>query len=262
MRNYGVICDCPRIERVFSLMVDIHNHGLFDVDDGAATLREAVRMLREAKQQGVHAVVLTPHYRHGMFKYRREIIEAQFADLKEEAEQMGMDIYLGCEYHVNSRILEYLESGRCLPMAGGSFVLTEYAYETPYSYILNWTNELLHHGYIPIIAHVERYESIFLYPDRVKELIRMGAYIQLNADSVTGKHGMKVKRFCKQMLQENKRAVMVASDAHDLEKRRSHMGECYDFILRKHGERTAELVMSENPALVIENVASEQIQEY
>ena len=100
-------------------MVDIHNHGLFDVDDGAATLREAVRMLREAKQQGVHAIVLTPHYRHGMFKYRREIIEAQFADLKAEAEQMGMDVYLGCEYHVNSRILEYLESGRCLAMAGG-----------------------------------------------------------------------------------------------------------------------------------------------
>ena len=234
-------------------MVDIHNHGLFEVDDGAASLKEAVRMLREAKLQGVRAVVLTPHYRHGMFKYRTEIIREQFAELKEEAEAMGIDVYLGCEYHVNSRILEYFESGRCLTMADGSFVLTEYAYETPYSYILKWTNELLHHGYIPIVAHVERYECIFLYPERVKELIRMGAYIQLNADSVIGKHGMKVKRFCKQMLQENKRAVMVASDAHDLEARKSHMGECYDFILRKHGERTAELVMSENTALVIEN---------
>ena len=48
-------------------MIDIHCHLLYGVDDGAKTIEESVAMLEAAKEQGISAMILTPHYRHGMF---------------------------------------------------------------------------------------------------------------------------------------------------------------------------------------------------
>ena len=56
-------------------MIDIHTHLLYDVDDGAESLQESLDMLKYAKEQGVDAIILTPHYRHGMFPYQKETCE-------------------------------------------------------------------------------------------------------------------------------------------------------------------------------------------
>ena len=231
-------------------MIDIHNHGLFEVDDGASSKEEAVRMLQDAAEQGITAIVLTPHYRHGMFKYQTELVDAHFAELKKEAEKIGIELFLGCEYHVNSRIIEYLQQGRCHSMADGKYVLTEYSYETEYAYIVEWTRILLRNGYIPIIAHAERYECIFKQPQRVDELIRYGAYVQLNADSVLGKVGLRLKLFCGKVLKENCECIIISSDAHDLKLRMSRLKQCYDYVERKFGSETAELVFERNPGCV------------
>ena len=173
-----------------------------------------------------------------------------FAELKKEAEVIGIALYLGCEYHVNSRILEYLQQGRCHSMADGKYVLTEYSYETEYSYIVEWTRILLRNGYIPIIAHAERYECIFRKPQRVDELMRFGAFVQLNADSVLGKLGFRLKQFCKKVLKDNCESIIIASDAHDLELRENRLMQCYNYVERKFGSETAEAVFVRNPGCV------------
>ena len=50
-------------------MIDIHCHLLFGVDDGPETIEGSIAMLEEAKEQGITNIILTPHYRRGMFKY-------------------------------------------------------------------------------------------------------------------------------------------------------------------------------------------------
>ena len=55
-------------------IIDIHCHLLYGVDDGAQDRTEAVEMLKRAKQQGIDTIILTPHYRHGMFPYRIDYI--------------------------------------------------------------------------------------------------------------------------------------------------------------------------------------------
>ena len=50
-------------------MIDIHCHLLYGVDDGPKKIEESIQMLKEAKSQGISAMILTPHYRHGMFQY-------------------------------------------------------------------------------------------------------------------------------------------------------------------------------------------------
>lgn len=232
-------------------MIDIHNHGLFCVDDGAESAEEAVLMLQDAKKQGITAIVMTPHYRHGMFQYPTEMIERNFAELKQEAEKIGIDVHLGCEYHVNSRILEYIQNGRCHTMAEGRFVLTEYSQETEYPYMIEWTRCLIRNGYIPIIAHAERYECLVRHAEYVGNLIRFGAYIQLNAESVLGKMGFTVKHFCKKVLNENYESLIIASDAHDMRKRSNQLQECFAYVEKKMGKEMAQAVFVRNPGEVI-----------
>lgn len=108
--------------------IDIHNHTLFGVDDGPNHIQESLDMLREADLQGIREIILTPHYRHGMFRYELDEIERNFAELLKQVEenQINVRLYLGCEYHVDSDIFEHIQEGRVHTLADTEYVLTEY----------------------------------------------------------------------------------------------------------------------------------------
>ena len=233
-------------------MIDIHCHALYGVDDGAKSMGESMAMLGRARSQGIRAIILTPHYRHGMFNYPAEKVREHFGLLKQRAEAIGVDLYLGCEYHVNSRIIEALRSDSCFSLAGGDFVLTEYSFHTEYSYIYGQTQKLMSYGYIPVIAHVERYGCFLKKPKLCMELANTGAYIQVNADSILGLSGRAEERFCRKIL-KNQWVDIVASDAHGEERRACHMGKCREYVAKKYGEDYAELLFYENPGKIIED---------
>lgn len=233
------------------MIIDIHNHGLFGVDDGAETLEESRVMLQQAAEQGVKAIVLTPHYRYGMFDYPQGQIESSYRQLQELALPMGVELFLGCEYHVDSYIAEAFQSGRCHSMADGEYVLTEYSYKTEYSSMVKYTQRLLSYGYIPIIAHAERCECLLKKSEHCRELADLGAMIQINADSVLGGCGRTASQFCKRLLKKGW-ADVVASDAHGTSQRRSRMKECRNYVERKYGEELAERLFYKNPGKVIQ----------
>ncbi len=236
-------------------MIDVHCHLLFGVDDGSKNIKESVAMLREAKNQGVDAIILTPHYRHGMFPYDRKKIDAHFLELLSYAKAAGVRIYPGCEYHVNSRIVDYIRSGRCHTMADTNYVLTEYEYETEYSYIESMTRELIFQGYIPVVAHVERYACMLERPARAAELQKMGALVQSNCDAVLGLESRKLKKYTKILLTEGW-VDLIASDSHGIKDRVCHMRKCYDYIAKKFGEDTAQLLMDGNPRMILTSRAN------
>jgi len=232
-------------------MIDIHNHTLYGVDDGPKDIEKSISMLCEAKKNGIDRIILTPHYRHGMFPYSLERILKHFGQLKEEAEKLDMELYLGCEYHVNSSMVEYLNTGRCLGMAGSRYVLAEYSFDTEFSVICATCDDLLANGYLPIIAHIERYKCFLEDFKRVEDIRRKGVKVQINADSVLGQMGFGAKRFCKKLL-KYELADFVASDAHDMEKRSNNLAKAYAYITKKYDEGYAKLLMDENPRRIIE----------
>lgn len=231
-------------------MIDIHCHMLYGVDDGAKSLEESVLMLKDAKKQGVDEIILTPHYRHGMFPYRVEKILDHYKVLCKEAKKVGVRLHLGTEYHVNSRIVEYLDKKRCMPLGHTKYVLTEYDFETDYNYIYNMSRELMANGYVPVVAHVERYKCMTQDIGHAAELREMGAMIQINADSVLGLDGRAAKKFCKEMLNSSL-VDIIASDSHGIKKRSSHMAKCYKYITKKYDEDYAEELMNRNPARIV-----------
>lgn len=232
------------------MYIDIHNHILHGVDDGARTLEEALAMLQEQAQQGAQALILTPHYRHGMFPYDRETIQKNYLQLSEQGKAIGIPLYLGCEYHVNSDIITAFGSGRCRTLAGSDYVLTEYHHETEYTYIMRNTQQLLSCGYLPIIAHAERYACLTKKPKLCMELQKIGARIQLSADSVLGLDGKHTERVCRKMIQHGW-ADIIASDAHGIRQRPCRMKECYLLVAQKYGEEYARELFYKTPLKII-----------
>lgn len=232
-------------------MVDIHCHLLFEVDDGSDSIKESIDMLKLAKSQGIDAIILTPHYRYGMFPYDKAKILAHFKELLPYAGEAGVRIELGCEYHVNGEIVENLQSGRCLSLGGTRYVLTEYEYHTEFSYIKGNTEELLRQGFTPVIAHVERYRCMTDRLERAAELQAMGAYIQINCDAVLGIDGRESKRYTRKLLKAGMVNV-IASDSHGIEDRVSHMDKCYTLLQKKFGEDEAERLMERTPRKIFE----------
>mgnify|MGYP000046085690 CR=1 FL=1 len=105
-------------------------------------------------------------------------------------DQPDLHVYLGCEFHANMEMLPMLREQKVMTMAGSRYVLTEFSHNSEESYIRERLGALLSGGYKPIMAHIERYETTRNSLDFVEELADMGVYMQINADSITGKDGI------------------------------------------------------------------------
>ena len=234
-------------------MIDIHCHLLYGVDDGAKDKQESIEMLKRAKEQGVDAIILTPHYRHGMFPYRIDEIEYNFSTIKEYANQIGIKLYLGTEYHVNSEIVENFRKGRCHTLGNTKYILTEYSHDTEFGYIRKMTNEVIANGFIPVIVHVERYACMIENIDNAGELRNMGAWIQSNADAVLGLEGYRTKKYCKKLL-KNGWCDVIASDSHGINRRVCNMQKCLAYVGKKFGEAYADRLFTDNPKKIIDTI--------
>ena len=167
---------------------DVHCHIIPGVDDGASDYEETKRLLQMEYDQGVRGIIVTPHFRFQMFETPIEHIKEQFVLVQRAAAEIGDDlnVYLGCEFHVNMEMPEMLRAGKVSTMAGSRYVLTEFSESSEASYIRERIYALLSNGYKPVIAHIERYEATRSDLNFVEELDDMGACMQINADSIIG----------------------------------------------------------------------------
>lgn len=232
-------------------LFDMHNHILFGVDDGAQNIEDSLRMLQTAYEDGIRSVLCTPHFhpKRGMAHFRD--VKENFEQLKDAASKYWSDLelYLGREVYFRHDVLEEEKNEKFL-MAGTDIMLVEFSTSVDEKYIKNAVTELLFAGYQPIIAHVERYACAVKNKNIVKDLRDLGAYIQINADSVLGKSGFSVKGAVKHYL-KNGWVDFVSSDAHDIDTRRPELSDCYAYVAKKYGEDYADTIFMENAARVV-----------
>ena len=240
-------------------MIDIHSHIVFAVDDGPDTLKESLALIEESYKQGVRTIISTSHRRKGMFETHEDVIFENFSQVKEEAEKKfeDLEILYGGELYFTSSVLEKLERGEVPRMNGTRFALIEFSMTTPWKDIHSALSKVLMLGITPIVAHIERYNALEFNKERVKELINMGCYTQINSSHVLKPKfiGDKYKVFKKRaryFLEENL-VHCVASDMHNLDGRPPYMKEAYQIIFKEFGQRRAHDLFKENPQTLIEN---------
>lgn len=233
-------------------MIDIHCHIVPKVDDGARNMEQAARILQQEYRNGVTAVIMTPHYRRGMFETPQEKIDEQFRKMQKMAQKSrsGMKVYLGCECHTNRELVAELNAGKRPTMAGSRYVLTEFSSVHGYDIVRNQIYELVAAGYIPIVAHAERYGCLLSDPKRVEELRELGAEIQLTSGSVLGEEGWREKYFCRKLL-KRRWADYIASDVHNLTDRPVNLKQCSELVEKAYGRLYAEQLFIKNPMNII-----------
>jgi len=223
-------------------MIDIHNHILPNVDDGSISLDTSIFLLKEAKKNGIKKIICTPHHRKKMFETATNKIIEEYNVLKEKAKEFGIDLYLGQEIRCNkyADLLNYIQKKNVLSMNYNNILLLEFSYSNDPD-----INEIIYHakikGYKVIIAHIERYS--YLTFEDIYNLKQSGAYIQVNAESVVGINGSKIKKLIKKLIKEDL-VDFVASDMHY--NREVHYLDAYNYILKKFGKLKADKLFNDN----------------
>lgn len=230
-------------------MIDIHTHILYGVDDGAKTLSDSMELLDEEREQGVDTVIMTPHYGPKFGYPDKEIIMEHFEEISKKAEKYypEIELYLGSELYYQESTISDLDSGKALTMNGTRYVLVEFGVNDPYTYIYRAIQSFGYAGYIPIIAHAERYEAVFRHINRIEELVSLGEYIQINAESLIGGIFDKRSSFCKKLTKEGL-IHFLGSDCHDFRNRRPNMKKAAEVVLKKN----AQQILETNPRNMLE----------
>ena len=78
----------------------------------------------------------------------------------------------------------------------------------------------------------------------------MGVYMQINADSITGKDGFFTKRYCNKIMKDGL-LHFVGSDCHNSTKRSSRIGEAYRMVSAKFGQDYADELFIHNPEEIL-----------
>lgn len=233
------------------MFVDLHIHLLCGTDDGAKNEKLMQDMLDAAYADGTRFVCATPHYHPGYFGNNAHATNIAFTKLQQYANKYSdLKIYLGNELRYSSNCFAWLSNGDCKTINNSRYLLVDFAEDDEADYIVSSMLKLVNAGYVPVLAHAERYEKFHRDMIEIKQLQECGVLIQIDAQSPFGGWGKKAKKRSR-ILIEHYFADLIASDAHDVFERPPCMSACYNYVVDKCSEEYAKRIFLENPLEVL-----------
>ena len=201
-------------------MIDLHCHILPWVDDGAENARIACQMAEQSLRNGVHTVVATPHcnLRGARPNYRdRTYTEciSMFRALRRQHD-LPLRVLSGAEVFVHgSNLRQLLMEEKVVTLNHSRYLLVEFNFQSGPENLNQMLHMVTRFGYIPVIAHPERYAAVQNSPGLAHMWHEKGYVIQLNKGSIMGRLGPQACETAQYLL-SSQVAHVVASDAHDM----------------------------------------------
>lgn len=229
-------------------MFDMHCHILPQVDDGSKSWRMSVHMLRQAVGEGIRVIFATPHCYPEYWDYDPIELQEKLLLLQELIcqYQIPIELYLGSEVRWCSSVPEWLSQGKCLTMADTNYVLVEFSVKDSLFHIEDGLQTLIAAGYRPIIAHIERYESLRQAISQIQAWVNAGVVVQCNASSLAGADGMRMSTFAHKLMKQGL-VHLIGTDAHSDKWRKPELRSCLSVLEKKYGVDLVEELMIENP---------------
>lgn len=236
------------------MSTDLHSHLVPGVDDGASSIEEAMAALEAMRDEGVTAAVTTPHLDGSLTRdaarlaARLEEMDRGWEILVKAAAERFPDFRLARGTEVMLDIPAPDLSEPRVRLAGTRFVLVEFPHMLVPPNSAGALFEIRMQGYVPVVAHPERYggagDSLAIFD----EWVRTGALLQMNALALLGRYGEKASRTAWRLLERGHVSV-IASDYHA--RGRIPLREARAKLEERGGEELAELLMETNPAKVL-----------
>jgi len=144
-----------------SLKVDVHSHLIPGIDDGSQSMEESLLLLQGMKDLGYEKIITTPHIMKDSYCNTPEIIRNGLAELREAAKEKRINIVIeaAAEYYLDDGFLDHLERGDMMTLEG-KYILFETSYFAKPLQLEEMIFEISAAGYIPVMAHPERYRYI------------------------------------------------------------------------------------------------------
>ena len=231
-------------------MVDIHCHILPGVDDGSQSWEMTAEMCRVAAQDGITHIVATPHS-NDQFDYDRDLYAGMLGQLS-DAGDGKLTFSLGCDFHFSyDNIRDALAHPRRYTIGDSQYLLVEFSdYGLPPS-VKQDLFSLSSSGMVPVITHPERNQILLRRPELVLAMVEQGCLVQVTANAVTGFWGQQSKRMVEWLLKRDAVHVM-ASDAHDPDRRKPLMSDAREAVAKLAGQEIADVLVTLNPAAIVE----------
>lgn len=236
-------------------MTDIHNHILFDIDDGAEDIETSVEMCLDSYKNKFSAIVVTPHFfdfskLYEFTEYRNHNINILRHVL--EQNKIKLSVLPGAELFLGDGIFlaDNLDS---LTINGTRYMLCEFPMG-PFDIkkAPMWVDELIDRGYIPIIAHPERYYEFHNNFALIDELLSRNILFQVNLDSLAGKNGERAQMMGVDMV-KRRIAKLIATDAHEPHYRHTRITEIIPQLPPEIEYEDFERCFMINPDKIIKN---------
>jgi len=232
-------------------MIDLHNHLLPGIDDGAPDLDTALQLAEMAVRHGTTHLVCTPHIHPGRYDNTPSTINQALALFQQGLNQhdiplqvaaaaevrFGMELMIG----VKNKSIPFLGQWQ-----GQNVMLLEFPHgEMPFG-AERLTAWLLQQSIIPMIAHPERNKGLMRDPNKLNPFIQQGCLLQVTAGSVAGDFGEVAQELAVQWLEKNW-VTILASDAHNLEHRPPILTTGLAAASEILGEDAARRLVIDNP---------------
>ena len=194
--------------------VDIHSHVLPQIDDGPKDINETLILISKMKELGFSKIIATPHTYKGLYDNTTESIEESFNLAIGKINDDEIIISYSSEYMLDYTLVEKVEKRTILPLKD-NYILIEMSFLSEIMNLEEMIFKIKKNGYIPILAHPERYRYLHHNLDLIKKIKKMGCKFQLNLLSTVGYYGKDISRNTDSLLRNNI-IDYVGSDIHNI----------------------------------------------
>jgi protein-tyrosine phosphatase len=211
----------------------------------------SVAMCRAAAADGITHMVATPHA-NDRYHYDREYLKGLVSHLRQLVGD-APEISLGCDFHLSyENIQDAIAHPTRYVIEGTRYLLVEFS---NYGVPQQTTDSFLKLGDVgltPIITHPERNPILRESPQRVVEWAEQGCVVQVTGSALTGFWGERARRAAHWLL-ERQAVHVLATDAHDTEKRVPILSTARAAAAEICGDEIARALVEDNPGAIVTN---------
>lgn len=208
-------------------------------------------MCKAAAADGITHMVATPHA-NDRWAYDREFLKGEVSRLQTlvgDAIKLG----LGCDFHLSyENIQDALLHPERYVIDSTRYLLVEFSNYSVPQQASDALFKLGDRGLTAIITHPERNPILRETMQRVAEWAEQGCVVQVTGGSLTGFWGERARRAARWLL-EHQAVHVLATDAHDLEKRVPILSTGRDAAAEICGPDVAEALVQGNPQAIVNN---------